>query len=91
GNGIHRTTVTRWWWPVFSDTRDAYASRLHALGVPEAITQEILGHERGGKVTWIYTHAAADYAGQVLAALEDGKPGATLRDVGRRLHTVPAV
>lgn len=63
------------WWPVFSDTRDAYASKLHALGVPEVITQEILGHERAGKVTWIYTHAAADYAGQVAAALEDGKRG----------------
>ncbi|MFF8656754.1 tyrosine-type recombinase/integrase [Streptomyces huasconensis] len=77
------------WWPVFSDTRDAYASRLHAHGVPEVITQEILGHERGGKVTWIYTHAAADYAGQVLAALEDGKKGAPRR-AARRLRVVTA-
>ncbi|WP_327230849.1 tyrosine-type recombinase/integrase [Streptomyces murinus] len=78
------------WWPVFSDTRDAFASRLHALGVPEVIAQEILGHERGGKVTWIYTHAAADYPGQVLAALEDGKPGAVKRAPGRRLRAVKA-
>ncbi|MFF3092326.1 tyrosine-type recombinase/integrase [Streptomyces cyaneofuscatus] len=80
------------WWPVFSDTRDAFASRLHAIGVPEVIAQEILGHERGGKVTWIYTHAAADYAGQVLAALEDGKPGARTPGAGRgrRLRVVAA-
>ncbi|MFE7128902.1 tyrosine-type recombinase/integrase [Streptomyces sp. NPDC057617] len=77
------------WWPVFSDTRDAYASRLHALGVPEVIAQEILGHERGGKVTWIYTHSAADYAGQVLAALEDGKRGQAVRR-RRPLQVVPA-
>lgn len=78
------------WWPVFSDTRDAYASKLHAIGVPEVIAQEILGHERGGKVTWIYTHASADYAGQVLAALEDGKPGVQKRGAGRRLRVVAA-
>ncbi|MFD8970488.1 tyrosine-type recombinase/integrase [Streptomyces sp. NPDC059568] len=77
------------WWPVFSDTRDAFASKLHAIGVPEVIAQEILGHERGGKVTWIYTHASADYAGQVLAALEDGKPGVRAR-AGRRLRVVAA-
>jgi integrase len=60
------------WWPEFHDTRHAYASRLHSRGVPEAITQELLGHERAGAVTWLYTHAAADYAGQALAALQDG-------------------
>jgi len=60
------------WWPEFHDIRHAYASRLHARGVPEAITQELLGHERAGEVTWLYTHAAADYAGQALAALEEG-------------------
>ncbi|MFJ2174388.1 tyrosine-type recombinase/integrase [Streptomyces sp. NPDC087851] len=61
------------WWPEFHDQRHTYASRLHDRGVPEVIAQEILGHERAGKVTWLYTHAAADYAGQVRAALEDGK------------------
>lgn len=78
------------WWPVFSDTRDAYASRLHALGVPEVIAQEILGHERGGKVTWLYTHAAADYPGQVLAALEDRKRGGRPRGHGRKLQVATA-
>ncbi|MEU1141838.1 site-specific integrase [Streptomyces sp. NPDC005885] len=77
------------WWPDFHHTRHAFASRLHARGVPEVITQEILGHERAGEVTWIYTHAAADYAGQVLAALEEGKPGAVRRP-GRRLRVVTA-
>ncbi|TXL91636.1 tyrosine-type recombinase/integrase [Streptomyces sp. IB2014 016-6] len=61
------------WWPTFSDQRDAFASKLHRLGVPEVVTQEVLGHERAGAVTWQYTHAAADYAGQVAAAIEDGK------------------
>ncbi|MEV8600497.1 tyrosine-type recombinase/integrase [Streptomyces griseoviridis] len=75
------------WWPDFHDTRHAFASRLHARGVPEVITQEILGHERAGEVTWIYTHAAADYPGQVLAALEDGKPGVPKR---RQLRVVRA-
>ncbi|MFD4787862.1 tyrosine-type recombinase/integrase [Streptomyces sp. NPDC058459] len=77
------------WWPDFHDCRHAFASRLHARGVPEVITQEILGHERAGEVTWIYTHAAADYAGQVLAALEDGKPGAD-RASKRALRVVRA-
>ncbi|WP_173264417.1 site-specific integrase [Streptomyces pacificus] len=63
------------WWPDFHDQRHTFASRLHALGVPEAIAQEILGHERAGEVTWLYTHASADYAGQVLAALEGADPG----------------
>ncbi|MET7412463.1 site-specific integrase [Streptomyces rubiginosohelvolus] len=63
------------WWPDFHDQRHTFASKLHALGVPEAITQEILGHERAGEVTWLYTHASADYAGQVLAALEGAEPG----------------
>jgi hypothetical protein len=50
--------------------------------VPEVIVQEVLGHERAGSVTWLYTHAAADVAGQVLAAMRDGQPGA------RRLRAV---
>lgn len=78
------------WWPDFHDCRHAFASRLHDRGVPEVITQEILGHERAGEVTWIYTHAAADYPGQVLAALEEGKPGVLARRPGRRLRSVSA-
>ncbi|MFJ6617614.1 tyrosine-type recombinase/integrase [Kitasatospora sp. NPDC091335] len=63
-----KTTRTDYW-PDFHDQRHALASRLHDAGVPEAIVQEILGHERGGEITWLYTHAAPDLAGQVLAAL----------------------
>ncbi|MGW7196600.1 tyrosine-type recombinase/integrase [Streptomyces chryseus] len=64
------------YWPDFHDQRHTFASRLHERGVPEVITQEILGHERAGRVTWLYTHASADHALQVLAALEEGKRGA---------------
>jgi integrase len=71
--------VKRQWWPEFHDQRHTYASRLHDRGVPEVVAQEILGHERAGEVTWLYTHAAADYAGQVLAALEDREPERRLR------------
>lgn len=77
--GVQRVTVKklpggrerRQFWPTVHDQRDAYASKLHAMGVPEAIVQEILGHERAGKVTWLYTHAAANYAEQVRVAMDD--------------------
>ncbi|MEV4335710.1 tyrosine-type recombinase/integrase [Streptomyces sp. NPDC049590] len=78
------------WWPDFHHIRHAFASRLHDRGVPEVITQEILGHERAGEVTWVYTHAAADYAGQVLAALEESKPGTPAQRRRRRLQVVTA-
>ncbi|MEU3598817.1 tyrosine-type recombinase/integrase [Streptomyces sp. NPDC006798] len=88
GRALPRVVERTDWWPVFSDTRDAFASRLHAAGVPEVITQEILGHERAGRVTWLYTHAAADYPGQVLAALEQGKRATAARPP-RPLRVVP--
>lgn len=77
--GVARKTVNQKngrieWWPQFHKIRHAFASRLHDLGVPEVVVQEILGHERGGSVTWLYTHAANDVAGQVLAALNEGRP-----------------
>jgi integrase len=75
GRWVKRTVERTDWWPDFHDVRHAFASRLHDRGVPEAIAQEILGHERAGEVTWLYTHAAADYAGQVLAAWEDHAAG----------------
>lgn len=59
------------YWPDFHDQRHATASRWHERGVPEVVVQELLGHERAGKVTWLYTHAAQDPAGQVLAAMTD--------------------
>ncbi|WP_240678142.1 tyrosine-type recombinase/integrase [Streptomyces griseoviridis] len=82
GRPMMQEKVKKQWWPAFHDQRHTYASRLHASGVPEAVAQEVLGHERAGKVTWQYTHAAADYAGQVLAALEDRRVD------GRRLRLV---
>ncbi|MFI6103224.1 tyrosine-type recombinase/integrase [Streptomyces sp. NPDC051310] len=59
-------------WPHFHDIRHAFASRLHSLGVPEADAQKILGHERGAKVTWLYTHASANSVSSVRAALDGG-------------------
>lgn len=57
-------------WPHFHAVRHAFASRLHALGVPEADAQRILGHERGARVTWLYTHAGSDTVDSVRAALD---------------------
>lgn len=64
-------------WPHFHDVRHAFASRLHELGIPEADAQRILGHERGAKITWLYTHASADSVSSVRTALD----GAGLRRV----------
>lgn len=78
-SGVARQVKTKQgrteYWPQFHKQRHAYASRLHEAGVPEVVVQEILGHERGGEVTWLYTHAADDTAGQVLAALLGLRPG----------------
>ncbi|MEU1071830.1 MULTISPECIES: site-specific integrase [unclassified Streptomyces] len=57
-------------WPHVHDVRHAFASRLHANGVPEADAQRILGHERGAKITWLYTHARADSLTRVRDALD---------------------
>ena len=59
-------------WPHVHDIRHAFASRLHELGIPEADAQRILGHERGGRVTWLYTHASADSVTNVRSALDGG-------------------
>jgi integrase len=71
-------TGRREWWPRVSDYRDRFASRLHEGGMSEVDVQYILGHERGGKVTWMYTHRgeqALDHAREALAG-------------GRRLRSV---
>jgi integrase len=57
------------WWPRVHDLRHRFATELHAAGVPEKVAQTVLGHERGGRVTWLYTHAGSDPAEQVRAAL----------------------
>ena len=59
-------------WPHVHDIRHAFASRLHAAGVPEADAQRILGHERGAKITWLYTHASANSVDRVRSALDGG-------------------
>lgn len=59
-------------WPHFHDIRHAFASRLHELGIPEADAQRILGHERGARITWLYTHASADSVTSVRSALDGG-------------------
>ncbi|RKN56950.1 site-specific integrase, partial [Streptomyces klenkii] len=84
---VNATTRRTEWWPRFHSIRHAYASRLHALGVPEVVVQEILGHERGGSVTWLYTHAAMDTAGQVLAALTQGRPPLAVVESASSPHT----
>ncbi|MFD8597002.1 tyrosine-type recombinase/integrase [Kitasatospora sp. NPDC059646] len=77
------------YWPDFHDQRHTVASRWHDRGVPEAVTQELLGHERGGEVTWLYTHAASDAAGQVLVAMADWKEARARREPhSRRLRVV---
>jgi len=62
-------------WPHFHDVRHAFASRLHGLGIPEADAQRILGHERGGRVTWLYTHASSGTVGSVRAVLDGDHHG----------------
>jgi integrase len=73
--GIARTvknpvTKKTEWWPHVHDIRHAFASRLHDEGVSEANVQKILGHERGGKVTWLYQHASAEAVESVRKALD---------------------
>lgn len=63
------------WWPHFHDVRHAFASRLHRLGVPEADAQRILGHERGARITWLYTHASADAITRIRSVLDDDGTG----------------
>lgn len=78
GAGIARMVVNpetkrREWWPRVHDYRHALASRLHAAGVPERDVQYVLGQERGGRVTWLYTHVSDDALATVRAAMETGR------------------
>ncbi|MCC9307748.1 tyrosine-type recombinase/integrase [Kitasatospora sp. RB6PN24] len=68
------------WWPRIHDYRHRFASRLKDAGVPEKDVQVIMGHDRGSKVTWLYTHAGPEVVESVRAALvAAGQP--TLRAV----------
>lgn len=75
------------WWPRVHDLRHVYATALHAAGVPEKVAQTVLGHERGGRVTWLYTHAGEDPAEQVRQALAKVRREPP-EDGGRRLRAV---
>ncbi|MGH3586585.1 MAG: tyrosine-type recombinase/integrase [Pseudonocardia sp.] len=66
-------TKRKEWWPRVHDYRHALASRLHAAGVPEVVVQEILGQERGGRVTWLYTHSTEESVAAVRSAMETGR------------------
>ncbi|OKI04964.1 hypothetical protein A6A06_09745 [Streptomyces sp. CB02923] len=57
------------WWPELNLYRHDVTSRLHAHGVPEADAQAVLGHDRAGRVTWVYTHESEDARERVRAAL----------------------
>ncbi|MFI1021308.1 tyrosine-type recombinase/integrase [Streptomyces olivaceus] len=74
GAGIARMvkspeTGRKEWWPRVHDYRHALASRLHEAGVPEADVQYVLGQERGGRVTWLYTHRSDEAIASVRAAM----------------------
>ncbi|MFJ4847608.1 tyrosine-type recombinase/integrase [Streptomyces sp. NPDC088733] len=79
GAGIARMvtnpeTGRKEWWPRVHDYRHAIASRLHAAGIPEVDVQLFLGQERGGRVTWLYTHGSDDSAlASVRSALLTGR------------------
>lgn len=69
------------YWPRFHDYRHALASRLHAAGVSEKDVQLMLGQERGGRVTWLYTHGSEGAADRLRQALEGGGEARHLRAV----------
>ncbi|MFJ2568136.1 tyrosine-type recombinase/integrase [Streptomyces sp. NPDC087568] len=69
------------YWPRFHDYRHALASRLHAAGVSEKDVQLMLGQERGGRVTWLYTHGSEGAADRLRTALEGGGEPRHLRAV----------
>lgn len=61
------------WWPRVHDYRHALASRLHAEGVSERDVQTVLGQERGGRVTWLYTHGSEEAIETVRTAMQRGR------------------
>ncbi|MFJ3834508.1 tyrosine-type recombinase/integrase [Streptomyces sp. NPDC090054] len=62
------------YWPRVHDLRHTFATRLKDAGVPEKDVQVIMGHERGGRVTWLYQHAGPELVEEVRAALVRGRP-----------------
>jgi integrase len=60
-------------WPRVHDLRHTFATRLKDAGVPEKDVQVIMGHERGGRVTWLYQHAGPELVEEVRSALVNGR------------------
>lgn len=60
-------------WPRVHDLRHVFATRLKDAGVPEKDVQVIMGHERGGRVTWLYQHAGPELVDEVRSALVTGR------------------
>ncbi|MFC8862708.1 tyrosine-type recombinase/integrase [[Kitasatospora] papulosa] len=60
-------------WPRVHDLRHTFATRLKDAGVPEKDVQVIMGHERGGRVTWLYQHAGPELVEEVRSALVKGR------------------
>jgi integrase len=61
------------YWPRVHDLRHVFATRLKDAGVPEKDVQVIMGHERGGRVTWLYQHAGPELVEEVRSALVTGR------------------
>jgi integrase len=61
------------YWPRVHDLRHTFATRLKDAGVPEKDVQVIMGHERGGRVTWLYQHAGPELVEEVRSALVTGR------------------
>lgn len=61
------------YWPRVHDLRHTFATRLKDAGVPEKDVQVIMGHERGGRVTWLYQHAGPELVEEVRSALVNGR------------------
>lgn len=78
---VNPETRRKEWWPRVHDLRHTFATRLKDAGVPEKDVQVIMGHERGGKVTWLYQHAGPELVEEVRAALVKGRPVRALRSV----------
>ncbi|MFD5697518.1 tyrosine-type recombinase/integrase [Streptomyces lasiicapitis] len=61
------------YWPRVHDLRHTFATRLKDAGVPEKDVQVVMGHERGGRVTWLYQHAGPELVEEVRSALVSGR------------------
>lgn len=77
---LNRKTGKHEWWPHVHDIRHAWASRLkNESDMSEATLQALMGHKRGGKVTWLYEHASDRAVAEAREVLD---PGPRLRVVG---------